>query len=194
MTNHDGPASQLVEACRSDGLWPVLVGSRTEANVLLATPILMEDFPSLAEHSAGDLFDGTEIDEILSLRIQTLTSEEKEQVRLSGRRARAILDRTEALGAEDLLAMHGARAISAEAAAAKSAHIGATVVLRPKASADALDLLLVGRRATVCGIEEDFSGTIYAVVTVDDDPGSDLGAQGEPGHRFFFTLDEIQLL
>ncbi len=64
--------------------------------------------PRLRRKSAGDLFDSTEIDEILSLRIMTLTDEEKREVRGSDERARRILERTETLPQEQLMKLHGA--------------------------------------------------------------------------------------
>ncbi len=48
--------------------------------------------------------------------------------------------------------------------------------------------------ATVASIEEDFEGRVFVTVTLDDDPGADLGAQGLPGHRFFFRPDEVEPL
>jgi hypothetical protein len=69
---------------------------------------------------------------------------------------------------------------------------GDRVRLRPAGRADILDLALDGRAATVEAIEEDFEGRIYLAVTVDDDPGRDLGALRQPGHRFFFRPDEVE--
>jgi hypothetical protein len=74
---------------------------------VLASPIILEDHPQLAPESAGELFDSTEIDEILSLRILTLTDEEKAEMRGADERARAILDRTESLTQDDFMRMHG---------------------------------------------------------------------------------------
>ena len=64
--------------------------------------------PQIAPESAGDLFDGTEIDEILSLRIMTLTDKEKQEIRNSDERARQILERTETMPAEQFMKLHGA--------------------------------------------------------------------------------------
>jgi hypothetical protein len=44
----------------------------------------------------------------------------------------------------------------------------------------------------VAAVETDFEGRTYVAVTVDDDPGADLGAIGMPGHRFFFYADEVE--
>jgi hypothetical protein len=71
---------------------------------------------------------------------------------------------------------------------------GARVRLRPQRRADIMDMALDGRDATVEGIEQDYEGRIYLAVTVDDDPGRDLGAAREVGHRFFFRTDEVEPL
>jgi hydrogenase maturation protease len=65
------------------------------------------DYPQIAPESAGDLFDGTEIDEILSLRILTLTDAEKDEMRQSDLRTRQILERTENMPAEQFMKLHG---------------------------------------------------------------------------------------
>lgn len=106
------PPADLASAasqCTNMGLWPVLVGDPDDGDdTLLASPIILDDHPRVAPESAGDLFDSTEIDEILSLRILTLTDEEKADVRAADERARLLLDRTESLSNEDLLHLHGA--------------------------------------------------------------------------------------
>ena len=61
--------------------WPVLAGREGERNLMLSSPIILYDYPQIAPESAGDLFDGTEIDEILTLRVLTLSEEEKREVR-----------------------------------------------------------------------------------------------------------------
>lgn len=94
--------------CHNSGVWPVLVGEPGRRDTLLGSPIILYDYPQIAPESAGDLFDGTEIDEILSLRILTLTDEEKEEIRRSDGRAREILERTEKLPAEQFMKLHGA--------------------------------------------------------------------------------------
>ena len=71
---------------------------------------------------------------------------------------------------------------------------GDPVRLRPRRQADILDLALDGKRATIESIEENLEGVVYLAVLVDDDPGRDLGALRQPGHRFFFLLDEIEPL
>ena len=95
----------LVAECKNIGTWPVLVGDRAET--ILSSPIILYDHPQIAPESAGDLFDATEIDEILSLRILTLTDEEKREVRQCDDRAREILDRTENMPEEQFMKLHG---------------------------------------------------------------------------------------
>ncbi|HVP54437.1 MAG TPA: hypothetical protein VMU45_05515 [Candidatus Eisenbacteria bacterium] len=99
---------ELTAQCDNTGAWPVLVGAPGQRDTLLASPIILYDYPQIAPESAGDLFDGTEIDEILSLRILTLSDDEKREIRQSDERARRILERTEAMPAEQFLKLHGA--------------------------------------------------------------------------------------
>jgi hypothetical protein len=85
----------------------VLVGSDGERDTMLATPIILYDYPKVAPESPGDLFDGTEIDEILALRILTMTEDEKREMRNTDDRARKILERTESLPMEHMAKLHG---------------------------------------------------------------------------------------
>ncbi len=94
-------------SCRNVGAWPVLVGEAREKNTMLASPIILHDYPQIAPESPGELFDSTEIDEILTLRILTLTDEEKRAAAAVDERVRALLHRSETLGPEQLLGMHG---------------------------------------------------------------------------------------
>jgi hypothetical protein len=71
---------------------------------------------------------------------------------------------------------------------------GDRVRLRPLRRADILDMALDGKAATIEAIEQDYEGRAYVAVVVDDDPGKDLGALRQPGHRFFFFLEEIEPL
>jgi hypothetical protein len=71
---------------------------------------------------------------------------------------------------------------------------GDRVRLRPRGRADILDLALAGKTATVQAIEQDYDGRAYLAVTVDEDPGKDLGALRQPGHRFFFSPEEVEPL
>ena len=95
-------------ACKNSGTWPVLAGDPGERCFMLSSPIILYDYPEIAAESPGDLFDGTEIDEILTLRIMTLTDEEKAEVRNGDERARRILERTEMMPEEQFMKLHGA--------------------------------------------------------------------------------------
>ena len=93
--------------CKNLHSWPVLVGDEGERDSMLSSPIILYDYPQIAPESPGTLFDGTEIDEILTLRIMTLTDEEKEEMRQGDERVREILERTESLTPEALMKLHG---------------------------------------------------------------------------------------
>jgi hypothetical protein len=95
----------LVGQCSNIGTWPVLIGDQAET--MLSSPIILYDHPQIAPESAGNLFDSTEIDEILSLRILTLTDDEKREMRQSDDRAREILERTENMPEEQFMKLHG---------------------------------------------------------------------------------------
>jgi hydrogenase maturation protease len=97
----------LVAACRNVGTWPVLVGKPGEKDTMLSAPIILYDYPAIAPESPGDLFDATEIDEILTLRILTLTEDEKRAMAGVDPRARALLERTESMAREQLMGLHG---------------------------------------------------------------------------------------
>jgi hypothetical protein len=97
----------MAAECKNIGTWPVLVGGQNTRQAMLSSPIILYDYPQIAPESPGSLFDGTEIDEILSLRIMTLTDQEKHEIRQSDDRAREILDRTEQLPEEQFMKLHG---------------------------------------------------------------------------------------
>ena len=189
----DPPAdlAHYAAGCRNEGLYPVLVGE----NAMLASPIILYDHPQIAPQSRGDLYDATEIDEILSLRIMTLTDEEKAEACAADERARRIIERSDALGADDLFSMHGmVRSARTVRVGAVTLRAGDRVRLRPRANADIMDMALRGKTATIDAIEQDFEDRIHLAVLVDDDPGRDLGALKQPGHRFFFSPEEVEPL
>ena len=92
----------------NQGTWPVLVGEEGRRDTMLSSPIILYDYPQIAAESPGELFDSTEIDEILALRVMTLTDDEKRQMRGVDERTRALLERTETLPAEQMAKLHGA--------------------------------------------------------------------------------------
>jgi hypothetical protein len=105
----DPPEGLRAEAnrCENTGTWPVLVGEDGERDTLLSSPIILPDYPEVARESPGDLFDATEIDQLLTLSILSMTDEEKEEMRASDPKTREILERTESLTPEDLSKLHG---------------------------------------------------------------------------------------
>jgi hypothetical protein len=105
------PAGRFISArepeaadCENVGTWPVLVGD----DAMLSSPIILDDNPRIAPESPGDLFDGGEIDGLLTLNIMALTDDEKAEMR-EDPRTRAILERTESLTREQLMQLHGYR-------------------------------------------------------------------------------------
>ncbi|MFJ4918860.1 hypothetical protein [Streptomyces sp. NPDC088725] len=93
--------------CRQRRCWPVLAGPQGSTDTVLGAPIILYDYPEVAEQSAGALFDSTEIDEILTLRIMTMTEEEKAEARATDPRAREIIDRCDAMSPSDMQQLHG---------------------------------------------------------------------------------------
>lgn len=160
-------------AARCEGWWPVLL----DPEEVLVSPMILDEPPALAPESQGDLFDGTEIDEMLALRARTLLPEEAREAAASDPRAKALLELTGALGPVEMGALHG------------------RVRLRPRRRADVMDLALDGKTATVVAVERDVDGRAHLQVVLDDDPGRDLGLRGDTaGHRFFFGPDEVEPL
>ncbi len=210
----DPPAvyASAASACRNIGAWPILVGDeqKKERDVMIASPIILYDYPKIALESPGDLFDSGEIDEILTLRIMTMTDQEKREMRGVDDQARKILERTEALPGEHLLKLHGVMrgtsALEQEAffnptAKAQSVTVngiclreGDLVRVRPKSRADAMDMALAGKIAMIEAIEQDAENKMHLALVLEDDPGRDLGLLRQPGHRFFYGTDEVEPL
>jgi hypothetical protein len=123
---------------------------------------------------------------------------------------RDILDRTQALTRENLARLHGAfreaptrwsdwdTGLGSAAARlqiqASELTVGDRVTLHPVKRADILDSILEGRTATIAAIEQDLEDRFHVAVVIDDDPGRDLGEQHQPGHRFFFSPEELEPL
>lgn len=205
------PEHQAAAAeCVNLGTWPALVGDERmrQRDTMLSSPIILYDYPTIAPESPGSFFDATEIDEMLTLRVQTLTEEEKAEVRASGEDARRLLERTESLSGAEQLRMHGTRRTPVQEPhdfftasqrltevniAGGAVRVGGRVRLKPAGRADIFDIALRGKVAEVEGIEEDFEGRVHLAVVLENDPGKDLGMLRQPGHRFFFGLDEVEL-
>lgn len=210
-------ASAAVATTRNQGLYPVLVGSLTGSDVALALPIILYDDPQLAGESPHALYDATEIDEILSLRVLTLTDDEKRLARSTDPRSAAIIDHVMGLQPDDWLALHGTERSEpahgmpgadadplSEAADARfdpftdtvvvngrTIASGSRVLLRPTRSSDIHDMFLAGLAATVRGVFTDVAGDVMVAVTIDDDPGADLHL--DSGRFRYFHCDEIEV-
>lgn len=220
-------AKPAVESCRNERTWPVMVGESGRRDVLLISPIILYDYPQIAPESAGDLFDGTEIDEILTLRTMTLTDEEKAEARATDERARALMDRVDSMPPEMLDKLHGAirylgetpgirkepdpietittpgtpwwdpgadASVDPETDSVTIAGVevakGSKVVLMPGSRrADAQDMFLEGRTATVAAVLLDVDGNTHVAVTIDDDPGAEISAAH--GRFRYFAPDEL---
>lgn len=225
LTDPPESAAPWAAQCENVGCWPVLAGEANRADTLLISPIILPDYPQIAPESPGDLFDGTEIDEILTLRIMTLTDEEKRQAASVDERVRQMLQRTSNLGQQQLMELHGTirgdpsqnsesegnqrvrenwhqpwdpleerKSLEQVLSAGVELRPGDRVRLRPRGDADIFDIALAGRLATIAAIEQDYENQIHLAVTIDEDPGQDFGVDGKPGHRFFFKLDEVELV
>jgi hypothetical protein len=187
-----GALRDEASACENIGTWPVLAGPEAQRRMMLSSPIILYDYPQVAPESPGNLFDSTEIDEILSLRILSLTDEEKREMAAASEQARALLQRTESLTPEAWGRLHGAlRRPNRDATALKP---GDRVRLQPRRRADIMDVVLKDKIGIVEAIERDFEDRIHVAVTILDDPGRDFGLDRMPGHRFFFAQDEVERL
>jgi hypothetical protein len=208
---------RLTEECENVKTWPVLAGEEGDKHTILSSPIILYDYPQIAPESPGDLFDGGEIDQLLTLSILSLTDEEKEEARATDPRAREILDRSESLTEEDLMGLHGAvrgfqtlrrseqidpfEVEDLERPAPPSVTVGGVEVgtgsrvrLWPQAGRDIFDIALSGKVAIVEKIEQDFEDRILLAVSVEDDPGREMVDMPVLGHRFFFSPDEVEPL
>jgi hypothetical protein len=194
--------------------WPVLVGDAAadaqRSPLVLSSPIILYDFPAVAAQSEGDTFDATEVDELMMLSVLSLSDDERREARATDPRARAIVERAERFGAQELGQLHGTLLQSKhdpvpapdpffaldvpgmDCVFVDDVKItkGSTVRLHPKRRADAWDLFLDGRLATVRAIHQDVENQLYVAVTVDDDPASDL--HDWYGRAFFFYPEEVE--
>ncbi|MCX4510950.1 hypothetical protein OHA27_11640 [Streptomyces sp. NBC_01619] len=108
MTDPPQWAEGAVKACRNLHTWPVLAGEPGRADLVLSSPIILEDHPAIAPESPGALYDATEIDEILALRTAALTDEEKREARGTDVRAAAVVELVDSMPPEVLERLHGA--------------------------------------------------------------------------------------
>lgn len=167
-----------VKALQQKTLFPVLI----KKNVMLASPIILYDYPKVAPESVGDFYDATEIDELLTLRIWTMTDREKIEAAALDSRAKKILHQAEKT---ELMDLHGVFR-------QKNLQIGQKVRLKPKKSADAFDIFLENQIAVIEKIEIDFENKQYFVVSLENDEGRNL--EKSIAHRYFFSSEELELL
>ena len=268
MTEPPEWAAAEVAACVNVGTWPVLAGPRDCQDLLLSSPVILYDHPEIAAESPGELFDATEIDEILTLRTMAMTDAEKQQARATDPRAAQIMDRLDDMPPEMLERMHGAIRYLKSAPAGperpgaeparepaqqpvqrppppsgpapgqgtaagqpafpgepgfpgqepgrpsvpwwdpgsdssvspETDHVviagvrvarGSRVRMRPGSRrADAQDLFLIGREATVEAVLHDVDGQVHVAVSPKNDPAADL--QRSHGRFLYFAPDEIE--
>jgi hypothetical protein len=180
---------------------------------MLAAPIILPDYPQVASESPGELYDGTEIDEILTLRTLALSAAEKAAARATDARAAALIDRVDAMDASTMAKLHGTiraggagetvpwwdpGADASVSPGTDSVFIaghrvarGSRVILRPGARrADAQDMFLAGRSAHVEAVLLDVDDTAYLAVTLADDEAADL--QAAHGRFLYFAPDEVE--
>jgi deoxycytidine triphosphate deaminase len=70
--------------------------------------------------------------------------------------------------------------------------VGNRVRIWPQKTADIMDMALKGKVAVIEAIEQDFEDQIQFAVVLDDDPGREFGMMRQPGHRFFFSPEEVE--
>jgi len=196
-------AADAAGRCRQERCWPVLAGSDT---VLIGAPIILYDHPAVATQSPGALFDATEIDEILTLRVMTMTDEEKAEARATDPRARAIVDRCDTLSPGELQQLHGTRLDDSpwwdpatdepgpDSVLINGVRVGkdSMVRVRPNRRADAQDLFFAGRPARVTAVVSDVDGGTHVAVVLVDDPAADL--HDWYGRYLYFAPDELEPL
>ena len=197
-------AAAAAAGCVNEGWWPVLVG-----DAVLVAPMVLPDQPAIAPESPGDLFDATEIDEILTLRVMTLTEEEKAAARGTDPRAAAIIDRCDTMSEEaagPACTAPGAIPTCPGGTRPRTPSVspetdtvlvgdtpvrkGSRVLLRPGRRADAQDMFLAGQVAVVTAVVSDVDGATHVAVVLADDPAADL--HDWYGRYWYFAPDELE--
>jgi hypothetical protein len=231
MTDPPEWAAPAVADCENVGTWPVLAGPPDCQDLMLSSPVILYDHAEVAPESAGDLFDATEIDEILTLRTLALTDEEKRAARATDPKAAELMDRLDGMPPEMFDRLHGAiRYLGSTAGGSQrdpeeldqqmfgqpdtpwwdpgadasvspeTDHVviagvrvarGSRVTMLPGARrADAQDLFLTGREATVQAVFHDVDGNVHVAVSPDRDDLADL--QSSHGRYLYFSIDELK--
>ncbi|TFE67522.1 hypothetical protein [Methylacidiphilum caldifontis] len=179
------------------GLWPILLSN----NLVIASPIIIEDYPQIAPESQGDDFDSTEIEELLALSTLGLSTEEKELAEATDPKVQQIFKRWNESQLDSLVRLHGVirkmrripenplKSITIEQ---KTLSIGQQVKLHPKGRADIADMFYKEKIALVEEIRQDEDGKIHIGVILVDDPASEL-LQWQ-GRFYYFSPEEIEPL
>jgi hypothetical protein len=200
--------------CAQHRCWPVLAGEPGAVSAVLGSPIILYDYPEIAGESTGSLFDATEIDEILMLRVLTMTDAEKAEARATDAKAAEIIDRCDAMSPEDLMRLHGTLrdpdplppswSDADDPFAAFNDHDpdtgevmisgttirkGSLVRLNPRRRADAQDLFYADQLARVTAIHRDLDDETQVAVVLVDDPAADL--HDWYGRYLYFSPDEV---
>lgn len=211
-----GPVSRCVQ----HRCFPVLAGRPGDKDLLLISPIILYDHPEIAEQSEGALYDSTEIDEILTLRVMTMTAEEKAQARATDPLAAALIDRCDSMSPQDMQQLHGIlrnppaglipeipegvdwwdpvadKAVRPDIDAVVIDGVrvaaGSRVRLRPSRRADAQDIFFAGRSARVTSVHEDVDGQRYVGVIVEDDP--EIEMPDSYSRYLYFAPEEVEPL
>ncbi len=250
MTEPPEWAAPAVAACENIGTWPVLAGPADCQDLVLSSPVILYDHAEVAPESPADMFDATEIDEILTLRTLALTDEEKRAARATDPKAAELMDRLDGMPAEMFDRLHGAiRYLRSAPAGGQSGasngsqhgangssdgmvpaaatqyrpetgkprtpwwdpgadasvspetdHVviagvrvarGSRVRMQPGTGpADAQDMFLTGREATVQAVFHDVDGKVHIAVSPDRDEVAEL--QRSHGRYLYFSVDELE--
>jgi hypothetical protein len=203
--SHGSFVSPLQAGRTSVNIFPVL--ATPDDRAVLGAGIVLPDHPRISEHSQGNLFDNTEIEEALVLHVHTLSDDERVSAAAADRVVGEMLERALALGPQEIIGLHsGLTEVQPEALRTRGAsevrgeqhavldgvryERGDTVVLRPGTERDPFDRMLDGRRATIERIYVDYDDRVHIGVTVDDDPGQEL--MRETGRYLFFFAGEVE--
>ncbi|HET9073704.1 MAG TPA: hypothetical protein VFN48_03925 [Solirubrobacteraceae bacterium] len=204
--------SPLERAYDSVNTFPVLATPGDDT--ILGAAIVLPEHPQIAPESRGSMFDGTEIEEALTLHIQVLSEAERAAISQQDPTVTAMIERVAAATPEDLAALHGRVTLRdpqtdtpptepagldgmsvGEASAdvhGQTFRRGGKVIIRPGVAADLQARMLAGRTATIERIMTAYDGRIHLGLTVDDDPGQ--GLMRETGRFLYFFAPELEVI
>jgi hypothetical protein len=185
------------EGFASVNTWPVLATPGDD--VVLGAAIVLPDHPRIAPQSRGSLYDATEIEEALLLHVHALSEGERQAINEGDPAVREMVARAAAATPDDILRLHGVMQPVEEPPGEERVEVdgvtyarGGRLRLRPDGGADAYDILLTGRTATIERIYVDYDDGVHLGVTIDDDPGREL--MRESGRFLFFKPHEVEAL